>query len=738
MDLTAIGRRLPRIDGPERVTGRALYGADVTPAGAVHAACVRSPHAHAKILRIDAAAARAMDGVYGVITAADLPPLDETTAGERLQEARDLRAIAFAHERALYHGHAVALVIARDAETARAAAQAVRVEYEPLPPVMSIDAALDPDAPRLHPGRFKRGNLAREFTWERGDLLAGFAAADKVIEETFTLAATHQGYLEPQACSVEPTPDGRFTVNSSSQGHFTLRDQLTLAFGLPLHALKVVALEIGGGFGGKINPLPEIFALAAAMKCGRPVKLVFSRAEVLLATRPGAPARIHVKLGARLSGELTAADVTYEMEAGAFPGAPVGAAAYSGLAPYRLANCRSRGLEVVTNKPAVGAYRAPGATQAAYAVESVIDELALALGLDPLEFRLRNALRTGDPLPDNLPVRAIGLVETLRAVQSSEHWRSPVPAGAARGLACGFWAGAVLTSSAVVRLENDGSVAVAAGIVDLTGTRTSLTQIAAESLELPLESVRFATGDTDVAPLNDESDGSRITYVTGTAIHRAVREFLSACKERLGQLHEVAPDAIRYAQGRFSWTLAGRAGAATMAELAGAAAGPGPGPLLGRGAVTSLKVAPVYAVHAVDLRLDRETGKVALLRYTAAQDCGRAVNPPSVEGQIQGGVAQGVGWALTEAMIYDGEGRLKNASLLDYRMPTALDLPLIGTILVEVPAEDGPYGVRGVGEAPIVPPPAAIGNALRRALGVRLTACPMTPEAVWRAARQGG
>ncbi len=716
-----LGRRLPRLDGPERATGRAVYGADFTPAGAFSLAVVRSPHAHARITGM-----RAAPGIE-FVTAADLPPIDEKTSGERLREALDFRGIAFAHDRALHHGHAVAVVAGRDGDAAREAAAGLSVEYEPLTPVLSIDGALDNHAPLLHPGRWKDGNLVREFAWERGDLAAGFAAADEIVEFTAELAATHQGYLEPQACSVVPEPDGRYSVYTSSQGHFTIRDGLALAFGLPLHALKIVALEIGGGFGGKINPLPEILALAAAMKFKRPVKLVFSRAEVLLATRPGAPARVTVKLGARKDGLLTAADAFYEMESGCYPGSPVGAAAYVGLAPYRLTNSRTRGREVVTNKPAVGAYRAPGATQAAFAVEQAADELALKLGLDPLEFRIKNGLVTGDPLPDNLPVHRVGYLETLAAVKKSPHWNSPVAEGAARGLAAGFWMNAVLSSSAVVRLELDGSVAVSAGIVDLTGTRTSLTQIAAEALEISLERVRFASGDTDVAPLNDESDGSRITYATGTAIWRAVGDFLANCKARVAKEWAVEPGAVDYSGGMFS---AGDK-KIDLAKLGDLAATFGAGPILGRGEVTTLKPANAFAVHLVDLSLDAETGKVTILRYTAAQDVGRAVNPPSVEGQIQGGVAQGIGWALHEAMDYDAAGRLRNPSLLDYRTPTALDLPRIETILVEVPAEDGPYGVRGVGEAPIVPPPAAIANALRRLTGARLTRCPMTSERLW-------
>ena len=728
MTHSAIGQRLPRVDGPERVTGQAQYAADYTPAGAAYGACVRSPHAHARIVDIETAAALALPGVYAVATAADLPPLDEKIAGDRLQEAKDLRGIAFAHDKALYHGHAVAVVAARDAETAKRAAALVKVEYEVLPAVISIDGALAKNAPEIHPGRWKTGNLVREFSWARGDLEKGFAGADEIYEATFVLAATHQGYLEPQACSVTPEADGRFTVHTSSQGHFTIRDGLALAFGWPLHQLRVVAMEIGGGFGGKINPLPEILALAAARKANRPVKLVFSRAEVLLATRPGAPARITVKAGAKKDGTLTAADAYYEMEAGAFPGSPVGAAAYSGLAPYKLTNTRSHGREVVSNKPAVGAYRAPGATQAAFAVESVMDELALRLKIDPLEFRLKNALQTGDPLPDNLPVFRIGFSETLQAVKKSPHWQSKVPAGAARGLAAGFWAGAVLSSSATVRLEADGAVAVTAGIVDLTGTRTSLSQIAAEALELPLEKIRFATGDTDIAPFNDESDGSRITYVTGTAVWRAVQELRTAATARLALEWKCTAEAIQYAAGIFSCAE----NKMSLAELGMQAWSAGPGPLMGRGAVTTLKPAPAFAVHLVDLSLDVETGKVEILRYTAAQDCGRAVNPPAVEGQIQGGIAQGVGWALTEEMIYAADGRLLNPTFLDYRMPVALDVPRLETILVEVPAEDGPYGIRGVGEAPIVPPPAAIAAALRRLTGKRMTACPMTPETVWR------
>jgi CO/xanthine dehydrogenase Mo-binding subunit len=749
MEQRVIGTRLPKVDAPERVTGKAAFGADLQLPGMLWAKIVRSPYPHARIKKIDPSKALALPGVKAVITATDLPPLAKgATAplvGEMSINLTAIREIALASEKVRYHGQSVAAVAAVDPFTAEEAAQLVEVDYEELPLVEDVLEAMRPDAPLVHEDLFteeeatrqkatRPSNIATHMVYSRGDVEAGWRAADVVIERTYRTQMVHQGYLEPQACAARVEPDGKVTVWTSTQGVFTVRTQLVELLGLPASRIKVVPMEIGGGFGGKALAICEPIVAVLAQKTGRPVKLVLSREEVLRATGPGAPAVITVKAGATRDGKLTAVSTTMCYDAGAFPGSPVGRGILVGLAPYKLENMWAEGFDVVTNKPRVQAYRAPGGTPAAFAVEALMDELAEAIGMDPLEFRLRNAAAQGDLLPLGMPLNRVGLKTILEQVKAHPCWTTPLHGpNRGRGLALGYWIGGTFTSSVEIRVNPDATVSVFVGTVDLTGTRTAIVQMVAEELHLSPSDISITVGDTDTAPYADLSGGSRITYTMSTAVHQACQDTLAQLKERAADKLKVSPADIEYSERQFRVRRDPQK-AVTLKEVARESVAWGKGPVIGKGSTTRMQPAHAYAAHVADVEVDPDTGKVKVLRYTCFQDVGRAINPVQVEGQMQGGAVQGIGWALTEEYVFD-RGVLKNANLLDYRCPVALDLPMIDTVIVEVPASEGPYGVRGTGEVSIVPPGAALANAIYRATGVRLYELPMTPERVFWAMR---
>jgi len=737
----------------EKVTGRARFGADVHLPGMLYGQVVRSPYPHARIKKIDTSRARAHPGVRAVITGADFPALDSDAVkdlGEGAIELRYASQLIMARDKVVFQGQPVAAVAAVSLQAAREAARLVEVEYEPLPVVQEALAAMEPGAPLIHddlctvvPGGAKAqrpSNVAKHVQHERGDVEAGFAAADVVVEREFRTAMVHQGYIEPQNAAASWEPDGRLTVWTSTQGHFSVREQLADLLQMPVGRIKVMPMEVGGGFGGKVQVYLEPVAALLSRQAGRPVKMWMSRAEVFTGTGPASGTYIRCKMGATKDGRIVAAQLYMVYDAGAFPGSPVGAGAVTGLSPYRIPNLRVDGFDVVTNKPRVQSYRAPGAPQAAFAVETVIDELAEALGMDPVELRLRNAAAEGDRLVHGVPFTRIGFREVLAAVRDHPHYRAPLPDGDGtvaygRGVAAGLWIGGSGTSTVHLTFNPDGTVNLIAGSPDLSGSRVSLAMIVAEELGLDPHDVRPTIADTDTVGHNDVTGGSRVTYATGTACWRAAQDAIAQLKPRAAQLLEADAGAIEFGGGEF-WVRDApdrRIGIKqVMAQLKKTG-----GPIVARGVVNRLKSAPAFGAHIVDVRVDLETGKVDIVRYTAVQDAGKAIHPSAVEGQMQGGATQGIGWALFEEYVFD-QGLMRNPTFLDYRLPTALDVPMIDTVIVEVPASDGPYGVRGVGEVPIVPPVAAIANAVYRATGVRIRELPITPERVWRALAAAG
>jgi CO/xanthine dehydrogenase Mo-binding subunit len=734
-----VGTRPVRHDGLDKVTGRAQFGADYSAPGMLWGKVLRSPHAHARIRAIDVTAALAMDGVKAVITGRDFPDVasESGAGGEAATDFRDLAMNVMARGKALYNGHAIAAVAATSARIAEEACAAITVTWEVLEPVLSLDRALAADAPILHEDMRASGdeplpkgptNLASRREMGRGDVKAGFAEADVIVEREFRTPMVHQGYIEPHAVLARTGEDGRSVVWCCTQGAFMVRAFSAKVLGLSTDMIKVIPTEIGGGFGGKTTVYLEPLAILLSRKAGRPVKMVMTREEVFRATGPTSGTHVRVRMGAKRDGTLTAAEAVLVYEAGAFKGSPVNAGMMTVFAPYKLANVRIEGWDVVVNKPKVAAYRAPGAPMAALATETVMDELAAKLGLDPIDFRLTNAAQEGVQATYGPKYRAIGFVETLKAAKSHPHYRAPLGPNQGRGVACGFWFNAGMSSSANVSINEDGSALVMSGCPDIGGSRASLALMAAEELGIPVERVRPVVVDTESIGYNDLTGGSRVTFATGMAVIEAARDVVKQLCARAAQTWGVELDSVRWEEGQAVATngAEGKHEPLSLRKIAARAAATG-GPITGRASLTARGAGPGFATHLCDVEVDRETGAVKVLRYTAVQDAGKAVHPSYVEGQMQGGAAQGIGWALNEEYVFDEKGAMQNAGFLDYRIPVASDLPMIDTVIVEVPNPMHPYGVRGVGETPIVPPLAAVANAVQRAAGVEIRELPISP-----------
>jgi xanthine dehydrogenase molybdenum-binding subunit len=739
-EYTVIGTRPVRHDGADKVTGRALYGADLQMAGLLHGFVLRSPHAHARLRRIDVSKAQSYPGVKAVVTAEDFPEGAERIVdlGEGATPLSYIRGNVLARGKVLYRGHAVAAVAAVSAHVAEEAARLIEVEYEVLPCVLTAPDAMRENAPILHDDlrteefgeKTKRiSNVAEHFRHVLGEAEKGFAAADVIVEREFHTATVHQGYIEPHAATALWNNDGRVLIWCSTQGSFVVRDTTACILDLPVSRVKVTPTEIGGGFGGKIPIYLEPVAALLSKKTGRPVKIVMSRQDVFEGTGPTPGSYIKVKMGAKKDGRLTAAQAHLAYEAGAYPGAMVGPGGMCVFAAYDIPNVTIDGFDVVVNKPSTAAYRAPGATNAAFATESVVDELAEKLGLDPLEFRLKNAAKEGTRRADGPKYRRIGCVEVLEAMKAHPHYRAPLGGpNRGRGVAVGFWFNAGLPSSCTISVNADGTVNLVEGSTDIGGTRTSVAMQAAEVLGIPAEDVRPTVVDTDSVGYTAVTGGSRVTFATGWAAYEAAQDVMRQMKERVAKLWETEASKVEAERGVFHSN--GRS--LTFQELA-ARLGETGGPVVGRGAVNPRGVGGSFAGVIVDVEVDPETGKVTILRFTSVQDAGKAIHPSYVEGQMQGGSAQGIGWALNEEYFMGPDGGMQNASLLDYRMPTSLDLPMIDTVIVEVPNPGHPFGARGVGEASIVPPPAAIANAIHHAAGIRMRRLPMSPPAIMEA-----
>ena len=756
-----VGTRPVRHDGADKVTGLARYSADLNLPGMLYGKVLRSPHAHARIKSIDTGKAEAMPGVRAVITGADI--VEPAGRASDLAEGaminfKFLSNNVMAQDKALYKGHAIAAVAAVSAHIAEEALAQIDVEYEALPPVMHASEAMAEGATLVHErlaalntAATRAGgvlddddasagtNIANHFEFRRGDLDAGFAAADEVVERSVSTSAVHQGYIEPHSGTAMWHDDGSLTVWSSSQGHFTVRDHTARLVGVPVSKVKAIPMEIGGGFGAKLAVYMEPLAALLARKAHAPVKVAMSRTEVFEATGPTSGTEISCRIGATNDGKITAAEVRLIFEAGAFPGSPVPGAANCVLAAYDIDNTCIEGYDIVVNRPKTAAYRAPGSPAAAYCVEVALDELAGKLGIDPVDLRLMNSAKEGTRRPTGPLTPKVGYIETLEATKAHPHYAAALEHKGGdgkrygRGVAAGFWGNNTGPSAAVALVNPDGTVTLTEGSPDIGGTRASVSQQLAETLGIPVEDVRPQIGDTDSIGFTSNTGGSSVTFKTGFAAYTAAQDVKQQMMARAARIWEVEPEDVLYEDG----VLKHRADdqlQMTFRQLA-ARQVPTGGPIVGRGGVNPGGAGPCIGVHIVDVAVDEDTGKVDIVRYTAVQDAGKAIHPSYVEGQIQGGAVQGIGWALNEEYYINDAGHMVNSSFLDYRMPTSLDLPMIDTCIVEVDNPNHPYGVRGVGEVPIVPPMAAIANAINDAVGVRMTVLPMNPgnvlEALW-------
>ena len=737
---SVVGTRPIRHDGADKVTGRAVYGNDFKLPGMLHGKILRSPHAHANIKAVDTSAALAIPGVLAVATGYDFPDLKDKIAelGEGAVNLAHLSTNCLARDKALYCGHAIAAVAAINPHVAEEAVRAIRVEYEVLPHVTWVLDAMAGDAPLLHEdlhtdemGAVGDGptNVGKHLHFECGNVEKAFAEADVVIEREFRTATVHQGYIEPQVCTVLWNTDDHVSVWTSTQGTFTCRQQVAELLLIPVSQVTVHPNEIGGGFGGKIAVYLEPVAALLSRKTGRPVHMHMNRDEVFQGTGPTPGSYMRVKLGAKKNGKLVAGEARLAYESGAYPGGVIGPGCMCVFSCYDIPNARVDGYDVVCNKPWTKAYRAPGSTHVAFACEGVMDQLAEKLGLDPLEFRLKNAAKEGTRRVDGPVYPRVGLVECLEAAKASDHWKSPLTGpNRGRGLACGFWFNIGLKSSAAANINPDGTVTLLEGSTDIGGTRASLAMQLAETLGIKAEDVKPQVVDTDSVGYTDVTGGSRVTFATGLAVYTVGLDLRQQMAQRAAMLWECPADKVKFNAGVFSHGKK----SITFQELAGKMHQTG-GAVVGRASVDPQCHTNAFGVHIADVEVDPETGKVTVLRYTAIQDAGKAVHPSYVEGQMQGGAVQGIGWALNEEYFYDQHGRMKNASYLDYRMPTALDLPMIETIIVEVHNPTHPYGVRGVGETPIVPPPATIASAIHQATGLHMSELPISPPKLWKA-----
>jgi CO/xanthine dehydrogenase Mo-binding subunit len=747
----AVGQRVRRIDAPQKLTGQERFTGDLNVPGMLIARPVTSPYAHARIRDIDSTQALQIPGVVRVLTADDLHVMRDANGAPV--------KTPIASGEAVYAGQFVALVLAESDAAAQDGVAAVEVDYEPLAVVTTLDQGLDPESPHIRETRQQANdeeaamhnadaavqaeendqlaapNVSNSVQFSRGDVTAGFAAADETVEFTVESLTVHQGYLEPQVCLVDITPLGDLTVYTSTQAAFYCRTRVAETVGLPTQRVNVVPMPVGGGFGGKFV-LIEPMVAAAAMAAGRPVLLRYSRMDDFLAGNPAPDCRITVKLGATKAGDITALASSMVFDTGSSGGSPLQIAAILHGGYYRFPNLEIRGHEVLTNKPGAGAYRAPGAQQATFAIESAIDELARKLELDPLEFRLRNCAVEGDPRPNGGAWPRIGLKECLEALQQHPAWQERESAraqGRGVGIAVGGWPGGIEPATAVCRLDANGKLTVVLGSVDLTGTNTAFSQIAAETFNLSSDDVVVTTAPTDSAPFAGGTGGSKITYTVGMAVQRAAEDALRQILAVASEALEASVEDLEMVDG--SVRVRGVPGSGiSLKDIANRTMGFAARnePVYGTGSTAIRESAPGFAAHLVEVEVDDITGETRPVRYVAVQDVGFAINPAEVEAQIHGGVVQGLGWALYEGMIYDGEGQLLTATLMDYALPRAEMVPPIEVVLVEVPSEHGAYGAKGIGEPPAIPGAAAVANAVRDITGERPLSLPIRPESVAR------
>lgn len=728
--LKIVGTSPIKHDGIDKVTGRAKFGADLFLPGMLVGKILRSPHAHAIIRSIDASAAERLPGVKAVVTRDDFP---EITAGT---SAGDMSRNAMAREKALYDGHPVAAVAATSESIARQALKLIKVDYEVLPHVIDPVEAMKPGAPILHEHVRTKGikganqptNVIERLDLAMGDVEKGFAEADVIVEREYDTKPMHQGYIEPQGCVATATEDGQIELWCCTQGPWVFRDRLMEILKIDQAKIRVTQSEMGGGFGGKTGFYGEPVAILLARKAKRPVKITLTRNEVFRATGPVSGTRSRIKIGVKKDGTITAAEAELIFQTGAFTGSMFSNAPQAMFTRYNLKNVKTVSYEVVSNRPKVNSFRAPCVPQVVFGVEGVIDELAGKIGMDPIDLRLKNAATEGYKTIYGETFGPIGFVETLQAAKKCDHYNSPVPKGQGRGVAAGFWFNRGGETTGTLNIATDGSVTLILGTSDVAGSRISISMMAAEELGIPVDKVRAIMADTHSLGFNRVTAGSRTTFATGMIIVDSARKAITELCKRAAQIWGVPEEGVTFEDGycRPASTNVGTFEPLSIAQIA-AKTTPTHGAIAGHSEMNVTGAGPGFGLHIVDVEVDKETGRVDVRRYTVVEDAGKAIHPLQVEGQYQGGAVQGIGWALNEEYYYGEDGRMQNASFLDYRMPVASDVPMIGTEIVEVPNPRHPYGLRGVGEVPVVPTMAAIANAIGAAIGIRPRSLPMSP-----------
>lgn len=745
-----IGTSAIRLDAVEKVTGKGLYGGDQQIQGMLHARVFRSTVPHALIRRLDVSRARALPGVRAVLTAADVPAV-------RYGGSVDDETV-FARDRVRYFGEAIAAVAATTEKIAEAALHLIEVDYDPLPVLNDIEEALADGAPLVHPEWLsyrtnptlcRDGNIVAHSQITRGDAEAAFRRADRVFEHTFETQSVHQGYIEPRAGVAWVDASGRVTVSTSTQNPFNLRTALARALQLPLNKVRIRSTLVGGGFGGKLDLGCEHFIALLAIATGRPVRLIWSREEEMIAAAPRMAARVRVKTGVMNDGTIIGRQTRVDLNAGAYGGDScviASVAALMGAGPYRIDNVDLQGYAVYTNRCNTGAYRGPGGPQTMFGVESHMDMIAAELGIDPLELRLRNIVHDGDLGPSGQVLVHVGLEAAIRStverIGYRDRERRP---GRGMGLACGWWTTTSGSTGAFVTLNEDGTIGLITGATEIgTGAlQAGVAQILAEEMTVQMSDLFLVTSDTDGTPYDFGAQGSRTVYNVGNAARLAAQD----CKRQIFAFvaRELGCDAgdLELVDGRVQ-VRTGRDAGMTLAEIGLASLWKG-GCITGRGSFLATPTEfddstvhgmlypafnePTFYCHAAEVEVDDVTGTVRPLRYVATHDVGRAINPEGIAGQIRGGVTQGIGFALSEEIVYV-DGVVRNPNLTDYKMPTAIDAIDVEALFVETGSNEGPYGAKGVGEPPIIPPGAVLANAVTDATGVRIRRLPLTGERV--------
>ena len=748
-DFKYIGQRPLRPDGIEKVTGKALYGADINLPGTIHGKILRSPHAHARILSIDTDKAKRLPGVHAVITSKDLikkyDQLYKDLEGT-LSSLRYLSNNVLAEDKVLYVGHAVAAVAANSPYVALEALSLVKVEYEVLSAVTDVQSSMDNDAPILlknpitgspRDDKFKNTNIVGRCEFSSGDVQLGFSQAAVVVETEYKMNTVHQGYIEPQSATASWSKDDRqLKIWCSNQGHFSVRHEVSAILEIPVSQIKVIPMEIGGGFGGKITAHIEPVAALLSRKSGKPVKISLDRSEVLQSTGPTSGGIVKAKIGATKEGKFTAVTCDIYLEAGAYPGSFIENACNTAFAPYELPNLHITGYDIVTNKPKTGAYRAPGTPNSALAVETAVDEISRKLKIDPVDLRLKNAADKGTRKADGTIYPHIGMIQTAQSVLEHRHYSESLPKASSksfkvgRGIAFGYSGNINGAATIVAHVVSGGTVSLIMGSVDIGGTRISIAQQFAEVLGINPDLVNPTVADTDSIGYTSASAGSSASHKSGWAAYECALDIKDQLEARVSKIWDVPKKTVVFENGHAKSTANSEL-TMPFKELSSLLDDTG-GPITGRGNVTAAGCAGSFSANIVDLEIDMETGKVNILRYTAFQDAGTAIHPSYVEGQIQGGTVQGIGWALHEEYVFNEQGEMTNPSLLDYRMPTSWDVPMIDAQIVESYNPGHPYGARGVGEASIVPPLPAISNAINDAIDCRIPLLPMSPTNIYK------